>query len=153
MPTTLTTQQKMPYLLPSTLSDPPGEKGQLCEDAVHRLQFSIQHIHPTAWACWVYTPPSESGSWTFWLWDPSPIGNTTSSTTSIQALPRAVCSVHFCLHCWLMNGVQTKTPITSSNLLQLWVSLGTMMSQHTWRRWTSLQNGADTTVYSISQWR
>lgn len=36
----------MLYLL--LVSDPSGQKGQLCEDIVHRLQFSIQPNYPSA---------------------------------------------------------------------------------------------------------
>lgn len=56
-----------------------------------------------------------------------------------------MCWVHFCWHCGLMAELQSTTSITSSSLLiilQFEVSLTTMMSHHTRRRWTSSQNGA-----------
>ncbi len=137
-----------------------GQKRLICQDAVHRLQFSIQHNHPSA-AHSQIGPAGLNTSLCNWLLDfltgrPQAVRvgiNTSSTITLNTGPPKDVCWAPSSSLCWPTTAHRHTTLTFSSSLRMTrlwWVSLATEMRQTTGARWAAWLGGAGTNNLSLN---
>ncbi len=152
----------MPSPLPSTQPSHIWKKRLICQDAVHRLQFSIQHNHPSA-AHSQIGPAGLNTSLCNWLLDflTGDLRQYGSALTHpapsywTQGPPKDVCWAPSSSLCW----PTTCTPSHNSNLFIKFADdttvvglISTEMRQTTGARWAAWPGGAGTTI-SLWMWR
>ncbi len=158
-----TARPMMPSPLPSTQPSHIWTKRLICQDAVHRLQFSIQHNHPSAAHSQIGPAGAQhlSVQLAVGLSDRKNLRQYGSALTHpapshwTQGPPKDVCWAPSSSLCWPTTA-HRHTTLTFSLSLRMtrlwWVSLATEMRQTTGARWAAWPGGAGTTI-SLWMWR
>ncbi len=136
----------------------------ICQDAVHRLQFSIQHNHPSAAHSQIGPAGAQhlSVQLVVGLSDRKTSGRQYGSALThpapshwTQGPPKDVCWAPSSSLCWSTTAHRHTTLIFSSSLRMTrlwWVSSATEMRQTTGARWAAWLGGAGSTI-SLWMWR
>ncbi len=138
-----------------------GQKRLVCQNTVHRLQFSIQHNHPSTAHSQIGPTRTQHLSvqlavgLPYWDTSGSMVSSNTSSTITLKP-PKDVCWAPSSSLCWPTTAHRHIISTFSLSLRTTWlwwVLLTTKMRQTTSARWAAWLGGGSDNNLSLWMWR